>query len=298
MSQWSEWLTGEVLLDVPHRHWVFTMPVELREHFLRKRWLLNMLSSTAARLLMRQMAVRCPEAGSMAGVAVVVQTAGDKLNFNPHVHMIATDRCLGPSGRLHRVGYLPYVKLSRLWKSAVLYLLRNTGCITASEADRLWRKYPNGFNLNGEVKDTVLDRSVSKRLARYLLRPAMAESRIIRYERGDGSVIFRVRGNKDLKTGKRPPAVARLPAAEFLARLLVQTPPRHQKLVNYYGLYSNRVRGQWRKMGFRIKRVVSKGPTGWLPWRSQLWRVYEANPLGCPRCGTEMELIELVVPPP
>ena len=36
----------------------------------------------------------------------------------------------------------------------------------------------------GAVKDTGTDRAVSKRLVCYLLRPAMAESRIIRYGRG------------------------------------------------------------------------------------------------------------------
>ncbi|MFH2203984.1 MAG: transposase zinc-binding domain-containing protein, partial [Elusimicrobiota bacterium] len=76
MTQWSEWLAGEVLLDVPHRHWVFTLPLEVRRHFLHKRWLLNMLSSTAARLLMKQLSLRCPEAGAMPGVIAVVQTAG------------------------------------------------------------------------------------------------------------------------------------------------------------------------------------------------------------------------------
>ena len=33
MTLWSEWLTSEVLLDLPHRHWVFTIPPELRKHF-------------------------------------------------------------------------------------------------------------------------------------------------------------------------------------------------------------------------------------------------------------------------
>ncbi|MEE8424491.1 MAG: transposase zinc-binding domain-containing protein, partial [Elusimicrobiota bacterium] len=55
MSRWSQWLAAELLLELPHRHWVFTVPMEVRAHFREKRWLLNMLSSTAARVLGRQM---------------------------------------------------------------------------------------------------------------------------------------------------------------------------------------------------------------------------------------------------
>jgi len=298
MTRWSDWLTSELLLDLPHRQWVLTVPVELRRHFAQKRWLLNKLSTNAARLLMRQMRVRSGEAGAVPGVITVVQTAGDDLSFNPHVHAIATTCCLGPSGKLHKVDYIPYVKLSRIWKSLVLSLLRNTGCITSEESDRLWRKYPNGFNLNGEIADTALDPEASRRLAEYILRPPMAEHRVLGLDLNSEEVRFRARGPKDRKTGRRPPIVRLMDFLEFAARLIAQIPPRGQKLVNYYGLYSNKVRGMWKKNGFDLRKLVRsrKRRRGLFSWRSQLWRLLSMDPLECPSCGEELLLEEIVLP--
>jgi len=298
MTQWSEWLGADVLLDIPHRHWVFTIPRELRRHFVEKRWLLNKLSSNASRILMRQMAVRCPEAYCMGGVIAVVQTAGDGLSFNPHVHIIATTYCLGPSGRLHRVPYIPYVKLSRIWKTSVLSLLKNMKCLTQAETDAIWARYLKGFNLNGEIKDTTKDREASRRLAEYLLRPPMAESRMIGYDKKEGKVYFHARGAKNWKTGRRARIVGRMDSAEFVARLLAQTPPKGQKLVNYYGLYSNKVRGMWKKAGYKMLKLLKRQRRERVGsgWRSQLWRVFEVDPLICPRCGVELTLMELVFP--
>ena len=102
-------------------------------------------------------------------------------------------------------------------------------------------------------------------------------------------VIFRARGAKDRKTGRRPPIRRSMPAAEFVAKLLVQIPPKGQKLVNYYGLYSNKVRGKWKKFGYHPKkRSGRRTPGGWLDWRSHIWKVYEADPLACPGCGEEV----------
>lgn len=301
MTQWGAWLTEEMLLDLPHRHWVFTLPREVRVHFRDKRWLLNKLSSTSARVLMRQMAIRCGEAGAIPGVIAVAQTAGDQLAFNPHIHIIATTHCLGPSGRLHEVKYIPYVKLSRIWKSAVLALLRNTQCITREESDKLWKRYLKGFNLNGEIKETLRDPEAAKRLAEYLVRPAMPEHRIAGYSETDETVMFRGRGVKDRRTGRRPERMFFMRAAEFAARLLIQVPPKRQKLVNYYGIYSNKVRGMWKKRGFdarKLCRKLKRKRRGLLNgWRSQIWRVYEADPLECPSCGSELVLLDLVLPP-
>lgn len=298
MTLWSEWLSQEVLLELYHRHWVFTIPRELRKHFFEKRWLLNKLSSTAARVLMRQMRVRCPEPRSIPGVIAVIQTSGDAMNFNPHVHMIATTHCMGPSGKLYRVPYIPYIKLSRIWKTAVLRLLVDTRCISRDDSEGIWSRYPNGFNLNGEVKDSISDREVAKRLAEYLIRPAMSESRLINYDKDRHWVVYRARGKKDFKTGKRPRISLQMDAKEFLARLLVQIPPKGQKLVNHYGLYSNKIRGMWKKLGFNLKALSRRLRKSEFKfgWRSQIWKIYEVDPLRC-RCGGALILMELVFPP-
>ena len=70
-------------------------------------------------------------------------------------------------------------------------------------------------------------------------------------------------------------------------------------LVRYYGWYSNKTRGQ------RDQRQPVAAGTG-IPvrsptarearkgWAALIKQVYEADPLCCPRCGTELEIIAFI----
>jgi hypothetical protein len=42
------------------------------------------------------------------GIVALIQTAGDRLTWNPHIHIIATVGCLAQDRRYYRAGYLPY----------------------------------------------------------------------------------------------------------------------------------------------------------------------------------------------
>ena len=66
-------------------------------------------------------------------------------------------------------------------------------------------------------------------------------------------------------------------------------------MVRYYGLYANAHRGRVRKASltafpFRIveeepRRIPSKG------WAAMIRKVYEVDPMLCPRCGSTMRVI-------
>jgi len=71
-----------LLLDVPHRQIVFTIPKMLRIFFKFKRKLLGDLCRCAVRSLVRYFQV---VAGTTLepGVVAVIQTFGDRINFHP-----------------------------------------------------------------------------------------------------------------------------------------------------------------------------------------------------------------------
>ena len=96
-----------------------------------------------------------------------------------------------------------------------------------------------------------------------------------------------------------PRIAIRMSVTEFVARLLVQVPPKRQKLVNYYGLYSNKVRGMYQKRTFDIHEWLRKRRKRErsMSWRSQLWRIFEVDPLKCPHCSEELSAIDLVTMP-
>jgi hypothetical protein len=98
---WAEWLRGEVLAEVAHRHVVLTIPHLLRPLFRRRRELLKELARAGAEAVQELVRLTC---GSDArpGVAVSVATAGDLLQWHPHLHLITADAGRTRDGSLAR----------------------------------------------------------------------------------------------------------------------------------------------------------------------------------------------------
>ncbi len=57
-----------------HRHWIFTIPVALRQLFLRDRRLLGLLPRCAFQTIQRTFAAVLGQRGARLGMVVVLQT--------------------------------------------------------------------------------------------------------------------------------------------------------------------------------------------------------------------------------
>jgi hypothetical protein len=84
--EWVDKLTDKILIDVNHRHMVWTIPAELRYYFQENTWLLKQLLETSCKT-----ANHAYSDVGRPGIVAVLQTFGDRLNFNPHVHMLLTE---------------------------------------------------------------------------------------------------------------------------------------------------------------------------------------------------------------
>ncbi|MGB6340269.1 MAG: transposase zinc-binding domain-containing protein [Candidatus Aminicenantaceae bacterium] len=101
-EEWGEWMREELLLDVPYRQVVFTVPKMLRLFFRFKRKLLNDLCLCAVRVLVKFLhTVSGWEL--MPGVVAVIQTFGDRINFHPHIHVLVTEGGASREGAFHKV---------------------------------------------------------------------------------------------------------------------------------------------------------------------------------------------------
>ena len=99
-------------------------------------------------------------------------------------------------------------------------------------------------------------------------------------------------------------------ALEFLALLLTHVPDFHEVLVRYYGAYSVRRRAAWRRAGLLTESRPStdsadaaNSPT-WPQlralrqrWAQLLQRIFEVDPLRCPRCGGDLKVLAFVLDP-
>ena len=97
--------------------------------------------------------------------------------------------------------------------------------------------------------------------------------------------------------------VLTIPIAEFTQHI----PPKGAHLIRYYGWYSNKARGMRRKAAEAAEQAAatSSGIAAAPSTRSrcsQTWamlikRVYEVDPLACPKCGGGMRVIAFIEPP-
>jgi hypothetical protein len=115
------------------------------------------------------------------GVIAVVHPFGKDLNFNPHVHCIVTEGGFTQDGKFVQLGnYIPYDLLHKEWKYVVLVELKKY--FPKELIDFLFRKYVNGFAPNVNPL-RISGRELAKYIGRYVRHPAIANSRIIAYNK-------------------------------------------------------------------------------------------------------------------
>jgi hypothetical protein len=140
------------------------------------------------------------------------------------------------------------------------------------------------------------DRQVATRLARYCARNPVALERLT-YDRVATTVTYR----SDKSEGPTAGTETADPL-EFLARVLVHIPDKGQVTTRYYGWYANRPRGMRRQAkpagaDTPVPMVVEPklAPTeATRRWAALLRRIYEVDPLACPRCGGTMRIVACI----
>jgi len=99
-------------------------------------------------------------------------------------------------------------------------------------------------------------------------------------------------------------------ADAFIAAITQHIPQKSFQMVRYYGWYSNKSRGMRSKQG--IQRPGDESPESDVAfevidvtehesrkipsrtWRDCIKKIYEVDPLSCPRCGQEMRIISFI----
>jgi hypothetical protein len=120
---------------------VFTIPRILRAIFSRRRSLLGALCRIVEQLLAQAYAAVRP--GGRPGLILFVQTFGDLVTFNPHIHVLAADGLFESDGTFVVLPAVPRLLLERRFRTEVLALLLSEREITATLAQRIgaWRAY-------------------------------------------------------------------------------------------------------------------------------------------------------------
>lgn len=292
-DEWAE-KQQERILNVPHRHTVFTVPQELRKYFYRDRSRLNEMSKRVAKVIQYYYRRKSKRKQYEVGVITVIHTFGRDLKFNPHVHALVTEGALDCHRQWKNVSYIPYAYLRKSWQKLLLDLMLEwfPGDKQVKVlVNQLYQRYPHGFYVNAEqrMRDA---RGAAKYIGRYLARPAIAEYRIINYDYHRVHYWY-----EDHQTGKRIDVVA--PVMKFIFDLVQHIPPKHFRMVGRYGLYSRsknkesqKIINLWRYMVHKqIEMTFPPKETRKKTYRQRMLETYERDPIACPCCKHTMLLV-------
>jgi ribosomal protein S27E len=286
IEEWGEWMREELLLDVPHRQVVFTVPKMLRIFFKYKRRLLGDLCQAAVQALLKYLQAATGKE-LVPGVVASIQTFGQKINLHPHLHFLVTEGGEDPDGIFHHLASFQDSLLAEFFSREVFALLLGEELISEAVVDKIasWRH--SGFSVHSKVRAQT--RKEAERVGKYMIRPLLSLERLSFSEK-EGKVCYRY--------GKEAEEVERMDYLEFIARVTSHIPEKGQVTVRYFGLYANAHRGKRRKEAQEShKLLIIEEECPRIPrrgWAEMIRKVHEVNPLTCPKCKTEMRIIAFI----
>jgi hypothetical protein len=208
-----------------------------------------------------------------------------------------------PNGWFHVLPEIDIKKLESLFRHKVLKLLLKEKRISEEWVGKLlsWRN--SGFNIHNQVKIKSQDKRGRESLAQYILRSPFSQEKMI-YPGESKTVLYRTKMKPGIKKN-----FAVFPVLDWIATLTAHIPNKGEQLVRYYGYYSNVSRGKRKKEEPKEEAEIS-----WKPgvievdpppvskelkkrWSYFIRKVYETDPLTCPKCRGEMRIISFIDQP-
>jgi len=297
--KFTEHIYSEVIEDVPHRHTVFTIPKRLRVFFKYDRKLNTILFRAAWGALSQARGIDKQELAAI----FTVQTAGEALNFHPHLHGLLADG-FWKDGVFTRFSEVDLKVIEEAFAERVLAQLHKRELISDDDVAQILSQDHTGFGV--WLGDPFHDKKSEQFVARYIERAPLSleklsiQDDIVTYTTKDG-------------------AAHEFDTLEFLAALSVHIPKTYESITRYYGRYSCRRRGERAKLSpppddeteSDYRREFRRSS-----WAACIKRVYEIDPLesvsrqdyaqsrgrprlgesrdGCPKCKAQMRIISFI----
>ncbi len=276
--------------------------------FSYDRKLLGKLSQCAVKSLTKFFQLILSKKTGIPGVVVAIQTFGDYARWHPHLHALVADGLFLESGYFFVMPKVDLRPLRELFRAHVLKMLKKEGLIDDTFIKMImnWR-HTSGFSVHNEVRIKPGDAQGIENLSQYIIRNSFSLGKL-KYEEGDSSVIYRSK----MTHGKNKKNFNVFSPLEFIAAITQHIPEPYFQLTRMYGWYSNRMRGDRKKQEERGKekregeneitedskiidvRNYKPKRIPQLMWRECIKKVWEVDPLTCPKCTGEMRIISFI----
>ena len=283
--KFAEHLHNSVLEDVDHRHLVFSIPKRLRPYFRYNRKLCSILFQAAWQSLREYFSE------GEVGVVLTLQTAGESLNWNPHLHGFVTDVCWGDDNQPLSISEIDTATIEFRFAELVLTALCKHELIDDAVMSQILSQQHSGFSF--WLGEPFNDAESDKFVARYV-------------ERGPLSLEKLAVADDNVSYSTKDGVTHNFDALQFLAGLSSHVPNTYESVTRYYGRYSCRKRGKRLKQQVLLNSQEPQKETLTLlepkkkpaaSWARCIKQVYEVNPLECPRCKSEMRVVAFLIDP-
>jgi hypothetical protein len=304
-------LNENVLFPVPHRQYVFSIPIMLRIYFKYDRSLLSGLCQCAYRSLLTFLREVIGLKQGVPGAVMAIHTFGaDPAKWHPHLHVLATDGLFRDTGTFYVMKDVDLKPLEQLFRAEVFKMLKKEGKITNEIINKLsaWRH--SGFSIDNGVRIKKEDKEGREAIAQYMMRNVFNTDNITYIEK-TGKVIYRT---DKMQKGQNKKNFTVYTTEEFIAAVTQHIPKKSFQTIRYYGHYSNKLRGMRAKTDtlsitesdtqtipdevnvidvskYKPKNVPS------LTWRECIKKIWKDDPLICPECQSEMKIVSFIENP-
>ena len=305
-------LNENVFYPVPHRQYVFSIPIMLRVYFKYDRSLLTGLCQCAYRSLLTFLREVVGSKNGVPGVVMAIHTFGEYPDkFHPHLHAIVTDGLFRDTGTFYVMRNVDLSPLEKLFRAEVFKFLRKEGKITDELIRKLMAWRHSGFSIDNGVRIKREDTKGREAIAQYIIRNVFNIKKV-KFVEKTNKVIYQGR----MKKGKNRKNFEVYSALEFMAAITQHIPNKFSQLSRYYGFYSNKSRGMRAKAeqmepspstaeenskeGINIIDVSQYQPKKVPPltWRECIKKIWKEDPLVCPECMGLMRIISFITEGP
>jgi len=303
-------LTENVFYPVPHRQYVFSLPIMLRVYFKHDRKLLSKLCQCAYKSLLTFLREVVGLKEGVPGVVMGIHTFGAlPEKWHPHIHTLSTDGLFKDNGTFYVMKDVDLKPLEELFRAEVFKMLKKAGKINDELINKLLGWKHSGFSVNNGVPIKKEDKEGREAVAQYIMHNVFNVENITYIEK-TGKVIYHCKMQK----GKNKKNFMVYTVEEFIAAITQHIPKKSFQMTRHYGFYSNKTRGVRAKTEqmeiedpdketfvehgkiidvskYQPKKVPS------LTWRECIKKIWKDDPLICPECSSVMKIISFIEKP-
>jgi len=284
---------GQILPQTQWQHITFTMPSELWDFFWLNRSMLNKIGKIAAKCVK----TIAKKKGIIIGIFIAIHTFGRDLKRNVHVHLSTTTGGLTIDLRKWKNIFFHQATLMRMWRFQIIKLFRSTkNLIVPPNIKQQLHQY---FTFNQLLNILYKKRwivhcakpssdyqQILNYLARYIKRPAIAESKLKHYDGNEVTFKYLDRKNKTYRDFK-------LSVDQFIAKFIQHIPDIGFRMIRYYGFLANRVRGKLLPIIYSILGQDASSKPHTATFAELMMKNFNLDPLKCILCGNKLILSEV-----